>query len=60
MKTEVSLFKLDSFERKETSLALTTLWISFGWALVNPCTDDLTYIVRLGRMPSLRIWFGLK
>ena len=55
MKTELPLFKLDSFERKETSLALTTLWISFGWALVNPCTDDLTYIEGLGRMPSLRI-----
>lgn len=31
VKTEVPLFKLGSFERKETSLALTTLWISFGW-----------------------------
>lgn len=28
--------------------------------LVNPCTDHLNYIEGLGRMPSLRIWFGLK
>ena len=32
VKTEVPVFKLGSFERNEMSLALPTLWFSFGWA----------------------------
>ena len=41
-------------------LPLPLLGFVFDGYLVNPCTEHLNYIEGLGRMPSLRIWFGLK
>ena len=41
-------------------LPLPLLGFVLDGYLVNPCTEHLNYIEGLGRMPSLRIWFGLK